>query len=73
MIYEILSQSKKVNKSRGLENFLKKKNKRRGTLIRDPRLSSNMIGKAIGGTNHLHKLLLTDRQVVKLCTTFANS
>ena len=35
------------------------------------RLSSNMIGN--NETNFPHKLLLTDRQVLSLCKTFANN
>ena len=36
------------------------------------RLSSNMIGNSDDETSFPHKLLLTNRQVVNLCKTFAN-
>ena len=36
------------------------------------RLSSNMTGNSDDETNFPHKLLLTNRQVVKLCRAFAN-
>ena len=32
-----------------------------------------MIGDSNNKTNFLHKLLLTDKQVLKLCRTFANN
>ena len=37
------------------------------------RLSPNMIGNSNDETNFPHKLLLTDRQVLSLCKTFANN
>ena len=36
-------------------------------------LSSNVIGDSNDETNFPHKLLLTDRQVSKLCKAFANN
>ena len=35
-------------------------------------LSSNLIGSSTDETNFLHKLLLTDTQISKICKTFAN-
>ena len=37
------------------------------------KLLSNIIGNSANETNYLHKLLLTDRLVSKLCWTFANN
>ena len=37
------------------------------------RLSPNMIGDSNDESNFPHKLLLTDRQVVNICKSFANN
>ena len=37
-----------------------------------PKLSSNLIGNSNDETNFIHKLLLNDTQVSKICEAFAN-
>ena len=37
-----------------------------------PKLSSNLIGNSNDETNFIHKLLLNDTQVSKICKAFAN-